>query len=136
MTELADLVGLHMLDAVDFETVAIPAYEGSDSLEDARTCRFRLDSRVFAAVENPDDGYRSSMRDLVEQPNAKMANIFPAMQVLAMHRKKSDYHDCDLLDLVDTTTGKVVLTVGTDNSDDYYPSFVAIFSPEHMKANA
>ncbi len=49
--------------------------------------------------------------------------------------EKTPFQDCSF------TPGpwrvaNVVLEVGTDNSDDYYPSFVANFQPENMATNA
>lgn len=136
MTELKDLVGLHMLDAVDFETISVPEWEGADTFEDASTCRFRLGGVVWAAVEDPSDGYRSSMRELRLLNDAPMVNAFPPVQVLAVHRAKRGWDAADVLELIDTKTGQTVLEVGTDNTDDYYPSFVADFRPEALSLNA
>lgn len=136
MTELTDLVGLHLLDAVDFETVNFPAYEGASYTEDSQTCRFRLDGVVYAAVEDPSDGYRSSMRELTIVPDAVLVNVFTPIQVLCSHRTKYAYGgEADVLEFIDVKTAKVVLEVGTDNTDDYYPSFVASFTPENMASN-
>lgn len=137
MTELKDLVGLHTLDAVDFETVAVPAYTGADYTEDSSTCRFRLNGEVWAAVEDPGDGYRSNMRELAHVKNAAMSNVFPPVQVFGRYRTTNRYGEQDdVLELLDVKTGNVVLEVGTSNVDDYYPSFVASFHPEHMSVNA
>ena len=48
----------------------------------------------------------------------------------------SVYKKTDILELIDVVTGKLVLEVGTDYSDDYYPSFVANFNPEAMALNS
>ena len=133
--ELAALVGLKVLDAVDFTNERRQRY--SDEWEDCQACRFRLDGKVYVAIEDPSDGYRSSLASLSEyQDECPMQNAFPPVQVLARHRDKSAYHDADILELIDVATGKTVLEVGTDNSDDYYPSFVASFSPENMATNS
>lgn len=135
MTKLTDLVGKHTLDAVDFSTESRKRW--SDEYEDCEVCRFRLNGTVYAAVEDPDDGYRSSMRELIVDQHAKLQNVFPAIEVVGVHRTKGKYSgEDDVLELIDTTTGKVVLEVGTDNVDDYYPGFVASFHPENMVTNA
>ena len=121
--ELKDLVGLHMLDAVDFETVLH---------EDSQTCRFRIDGVVWAAIEDPEDGYRSSMRELVRVGDAEMKNTFPAVQVMGVYRGIG----ADILTFVNTSAGLQVLEIGTENTDDYYPSFVADFQPQNMPVNA
>lgn len=133
--ELKDLVGKHWLDAVDFTNEQIKETYG-DRYEDSSVCRFRLDGVVYVAAEDPGDGYRSSMRELTVQDNAKLDNVFPAIEVIGRHRDKSGYDADDILEIIDAVTGKIVLEVGTTRTDDYYPSFVACFSPENMATNA
>ncbi len=131
--ELKDLVGEHVLDAVDFETekVGDKGYE-----EDSEVMRFRLDGVVYVAQEDPSDGYRSSMRDLLVVPDARMTNVFKSIRVVGSHRNSGEYGgEDDVLELRDLVTGEIVLEVGTHNTDDYYPSFVANFNPKNMKIN-
>lgn len=135
--ELNGLAGKHSLDAVDFSTEQVPAYEGADYFEDSQVCRFRLNGTVYVAMEDPSDGYRSSMRNLHTDAAAKMVNVFPSVEVVGRHRELGRYGDQDdILELIDVTTGKVVLEVGTVSVDDYYPSFVASFHPENMASNS
>lgn len=136
MTDLSDLVGKHILDGVDFSNEAVPAYEGADWSEDSQVCRFRLNGNVFMAMEDPGDGYRSSMRDIRSLGDGVLNNMFPPIEVFGLHRKERNRDQCDILELYDITTGKIVLEIGTDATDDYYPSFVASFHPENMSANA
>ncbi|WP_024898834.1 hypothetical protein [Brucella rhizosphaerae] len=132
--ELKDLIGRHMLDAVDFTNAMIKGW--LDEYEDCEVCRFRLDGTTYVAVEDPDDGYRSSMRELLVDENATMSNVFPAIEVEAAYRDKYGDHDgADILMLVDVVTGKTVLEIGTDNTDDYYPFFVSDFQPQNMATN-
>lgn len=138
--ELKDLVGNHILDAVDFSNEQIKTW--SDEFEDCEVIRFRLDGKVYAATEDPSDGYRSSMRDIALLGDVKMQNVFAPQAVVGRYvtEKKawegSSYTNAaEILELVDTVTGRVVLEVGTDNSDDYYPSFVSSFHPEAMAGN-
>ncbi|MBO9194355.1 hypothetical protein J5277_09580 [Rhizobium sp. 16-449-1b] len=136
MTELTDLVGSRRLDAVDFDNEQIKELYG-DGFEESSVCRFRLDGVVYIAVEDPNDGYRSSMRTLTIANEAQMKNVFPSIEVVGKHRTEGEYSGTDdVLELVDAITGKVVLEVGTDNVDDYYPGFVASFHPENMATNA
>lgn len=131
----AQLVGLHTLDAVDQDSLSIERYEGSDDKEDCNVLWFRLDGVVYGCVEDPSDGYRSSMREFVTW-DRPMVNSFVPCKVLLRHKEKAEYgHAADLLEAIDIETGKQVLEVGTDNSDDYYPIYVASFSPENMVAN-
>jgi len=61
-----------------------------------------------------------------------MKNVFKRVKVLAILHAGEN---ADILELKDIETGKIVLEVGTDRSDDYYPSFVAYFMPENMVLN-
>lgn len=133
--ELRDLIGMGLLDAVDFETVSLPEYDGADTFEDCNCCRFRLNGTVYVVVEDPIDGYRSSMRDIRVDPRAEMKNVFPPALVLGVVRVQRYGDQASVLELIDTATAKTVLEVGTDDTDGYYPSFVASFSPENMGSN-
>lgn len=136
MTQLTDLVGPRHLDAVDFDTEKMKKFYG-DGYEDCSVCRFRLDGIVYVAIEDPSDGYRSSMRDLITPNNPAMKNVFPPVKVIGRMRTEGEFGGLDdVLELVDAFTDKVVLEVGTDNCDDYYPCFVASFHPENMATNA
>lgn len=131
--DFAELIGEHELDAVDETTAKILTW--SDTYEDAQMLAFRLDGKTYVACEDPDDGYRSSMQYLRES-DAPMRNVFTPCRVLVRHRLKGEYSQVDdTLEFLDMKTGKVVLEVGTDNTDDYYPSFVASFRPENMASN-
>lgn len=138
--ELQDLVGNHILDAVDFSNEQVKTW--GDEFEDCEVVRFRLNGQVFAATEDPSDGYRSSMRDIASLGDVPMQNVFRPQAVVGRYQSErpayegADYtYQCDILELVDARTGKVVLEVGTDNTDDYYPSFVSSFHPEAMSCN-
>ena len=127
--ELKDLIGRHMLDAVDFDSEKIRMW--GDVYEDCEVMRFRLDGKVYTAIEDPEDGYRSSMSELTVSDDL-MKNSFAPVEVLG--RVKGSNGDDDILELLNVTTGKVIIEVGTDYSDDYYPSpsFVANFQPENI----
>lgn len=125
---LGSLVGEHMLDAVDFGTCT-GRYE-----DDAQTFSFRMDGVVYTAVENPSDGYRSMM-DKVLASDDVMRNVFLPVKVTARMRETCDYGTAEVLQLIDAANRKVILEVGTDNTDDYYPWFVAKWTPENMAVN-
>lgn len=134
--ELKDLVGEHLLTGVDFCTQQVKQYDWSDDLENCQVVRFCLDGVVYVAIEDPRDGYRSYLGQLITDNTNTMSNQFPAQRVLGVHRTQGRYEDTDdILELIDIITGKVVLEVGTHNCDDYYPSFVSSFHPEAMAIN-
>ena len=133
--KLEDLVGEHILDGVDTYQEKVPTYFGR--FEDANFIKFRLDGIVYVAIENPDDGYRSSMDKIYIATSKKdriIKNAFTGCRVLGAMKKERGYQH-DVLQLTDMVTGKVVLEVGTYNSDDYYPYFVSTFTPENMAIN-
>jgi hypothetical protein len=135
-TEVAldSLLGEHTLDAVDTFVERVNTY--GSNFEDANAIRFRLDGVTYTAVEDPDDGYRSSLGKLFSDAVEPMKNIFPAVRVVARKKANETYSVNDTVEMVDVVTQKVVLEVGTDNTDDYYPYFVSAFHPENMATNA
>lgn len=131
--ELKDLIGEHILDAVDMRQAAVTNWGGEQSM--ANAIAFRLDGIAYVAMEDENDGYRSAMREIVvtDEP---MKNVFLPLPVVGRHRTEGAYSGKDdVLELIDTKTGQIVLEVGTDNVDDYYPGFVASFHPERMAHN-
>lgn len=133
---LQSLVGEHMLDGVDESTIQVKMWEWSDGMEDANVIRFRLDGKVYTAVEDPSDGYRSMMKSLFVSEDT-MKNTFPPVKVVGRYRDTYDYGGTsEILELIDAANGKVVLTVGTENSDDYYPWFKAEWRPANLAVNA
>ena len=132
--ELKDLTGKHILDAVDFSAEKVNTW--GDQYEDASVCRFRLDGKVYMVIEDPDDAYRSSMKEIAVDKTAVMKNVFQPCEVVGRHRTVGSYgEEDDVLELIDTTTGETILEVGTENVDDYYPGFVANFRPEALSIN-
>lgn len=128
-----DLVGERELTGVDFGD--LPPDRDNGRYESANTITFVLDGHAYLATEDPSDGYRSCMQDLAEVPNA-VTNTFTSCRVLVRHRTRGDYNRADdILECIDIVTGKTVLEVGTADPDDYYPSYVANFTPENMAAN-
>lgn len=134
MIQLIDLVGAHTLSGVDFDSKEVEKWGG---METAEVCRFRLDDEIYVAVQNPSDGYRSSMEEIIRTPHDVMKNAFAPVPVFCVHKTTSGSYDtCDLLEIYDLKTARLVLVVGTNRTDDYYPCFVASFTPESMSSNA
>jgi hypothetical protein len=130
-----DLCGRYYLDAVDFSEESVADIYG-DGFDDCSICRFRLDSIAYIATEDPDDGYRSHMKEIKECDASTMTNVFPAIEVVGYHRVKGCWGDSDdVVEFIDVNTGKVVLEIGTVGTDDYYPCYVASFHPEAMHTN-
>lgn len=133
--ELKDLLGEHWLDAVDSTVEQVHDY--GEHFNDATALRFRLNGIAYTVIEDPDDGYRSSLGQLFTSNGADMKNVFNPVWVVGRWKEHNltDDGPSDIIELVDLWTARVVIEVGTNYSDDYYPSFVACFSPENMIHN-
>lgn len=103
--------------------------------EDAQHCTFVLDDVTYTAIEDPSDGYRSSLNYLIK--HGECSNLFPVRCFVHVREAQDseEYRHLAIVELVDIFTREVVLAFGTDNTDDYYPSFVAVFKPENMACN-
>lgn len=89
---------------------------------------FRLGDTVWNAVEDENDGYRSYLGSIVETKPDNL--VFPRSPLA---RVRVDEYDSDAENgfrLVDVADGHCWLRVGTDNTDDYYPSFVFDYAPK------
>jgi hypothetical protein len=133
---MESLVGSHTLSGVDEEVVKTESwYKGE--YEDCNALRFTLDGVTYMAIEDPDDGYRSSMRGLVVSKTPTKFTFTP-IPVVVSARDKGGYEDKDsaeVLEIRDARNGLVILEAGTENTNDYYPYFVGNWKPENMEEN-
>ena len=121
---LKSLEGQHIFTGVDL------------FLQDPACVVFELDGNVYEAVENPDDGYRSYMKEL-EYSTARIRNKIPPTSVVCKHISRSGDEDMlhDLLAFIDAKNGKTFLTIGTKYVNDYYPCCVFEYYPELLSIN-
>lgn len=132
--ELKELVGDHTLSGVDTGILRSSHY-GEDLV--AQQLIFLLDGLAYQASEDPEDGYRSSMKELVVVEASRVANVFAPVAVRGVYLTVDPSgQECAVLQFLDGVTGLVVLEVGTYATDDYYPYFVGKFTPEHLAVNA
>jgi len=130
---LSGLVGEHVLTGIDFDTKQIERLGDRSAI--SHVINFTLDGVTYSGVEDPSDGYRSMLEGLFKS-DAPTKNTFPPLRVLARLRETTEYNGrASVLQLIDCVTGKLVMEVGTDDDDDYYPSFVAAYWPENMAFN-
>ncbi len=113
---LSSLVGPHTLYGVDRDL-------GENVNRYADSIRFQLGETTYFAVEGDNDGYRSSM-DHIAATETLCVNRFAGVEVIA---RMSPIHNETVLELVHAKSGAVILRVGTENEDDYYPCWVATF---------
>ncbi len=128
--KLEDLIGEHYLSGLDTD---IKKAEETWQ-DDANVFRFVLDGITYKATEDPSDGYRSYLEDL-ETTEEKVDYTFPPQKVIGKMREDEDYSKNDVIEFYDAITTKLVLALGTDNYDDYYPSCIMDWSPENLAVN-
>jgi len=119
--ELKDLVGRHMFSGIE---------EGQIG-QDCNTIKFTLDSIHYMAVEDPNDGYRSYLSDVVITDEAPKY-VFPPVPVVCT---TDNIIDNDILEFYDIITHSLVLRIGTENLDDYYPTCIIDYYPENLNIN-
>ena len=116
--DIEDLVGEHVLTGVE-------EFYSNDSNEFCLV----LDGIVFSFLEDPDDGYRSLLGEVLIG-RREIKNTFDPVKVSVI--KNPDEDSETILGLVGDRY-KVLFEVGTNYSDDYYPCFVSSFSPEILE---
>jgi hypothetical protein len=86
------------------------------------------------ANEDPDDGYRSYCNEL-EITDRHVTNRFSPIEVTCKMRPNDDYEVNDVLEIYDAITRKLIIALGTMNTDDYYPWCEFEYNPENMILN-
>jgi hypothetical protein len=81
---------------------------------------------AFEAVEDEVDGYRSMLKDVRQVPTE--GKIFFCGPIASVTVEGAN--EVDGWRLVDVDDGHVWLVLGTDNSDEYYPSFRFEYRPK------
>lgn len=123
--ELENLVGLRKLTGLDKSYKTI--YGGA-----CNSYIFQLDGVNYEITENPDDGYRSYMED-IKITDKVIKNEFKPCKVYCKMRTE---FDSDVLDMIDLETNLIVLSIGTENTNDYYPCCIMQWNPQNMKSNS
>jgi hypothetical protein len=121
---LEELVGDHVLDFVPIIDLRHPF----DA--DATGALFGLDGFIYLVFEDPADGYRSNAAPILSFKGDlwELGDRWPehiTMWVVCSMEGSGD----GVLTMREIASGKVVFEVGTDNSDDYYPSYIARWTP-------
>lgn len=136
---LTDLYGKHTLRAIK-RNVNHPFDP------DASGLAIELGGVVVMFFEDPSDGYRSMLAaplvaaDSLHEFGGDLNYLH--IPVLIRDWKPdpntdgSNYGEVDGIEMIDRRNGKVILTVGTRNTDDYYPSFVCDWGPGNLQENA
>jgi hypothetical protein len=132
--ELKDLVGEHYLSGFDRSVEKVELWE--NMYEEADAVKFVIDGLTYKAIEDPCDQLRSMLRE-IEVTDEKVTNSFPPQKVIAKMKDDGEWsgETHNTIQFIDVVTEKVVLEVGTDNTDDYYPYCVLHWYPENLAIN-
>jgi len=117
--EIKDLVGVYKFSGFD-----------RTAINNSCIVTIILNDNNYSFIEDPQDGYRSSLRKiLVNEFTVK--NKFEPQDILCVTNEFND----ELLIGYDLKTAKIVFKVGTDYQDSFYPIFVDKYYPENMFIN-
>lgn len=108
---------------------------------DANGCALDLGDMTVFVFENPNDGYRSSAIEPMIVKAAlyefKCDPDYIRVPCLIRRQDKGRYGGAfDGVEVIDTRNGKTILLLGTDNNDDYYPSYTCEWSPQNIYGSA
>ena len=108
---------------------------------DAHGCALDLGDMTVFVFEDPDDGYRSSAAEpMIAKCSLYSFGVSPDYihaPVLIRRWTESKYGSgADGIELIDRRNGAMILRLGTDNTDDYYPSFTCEWMPQNLFDNA
>jgi hypothetical protein len=140
LSQLAVKVPETMLTGVDRFQTQYEAWAGE--MEPCQSLRFRLQGKagpyVFMCIEDPQDGYRSSMREMVvmkdHDVDPPVKNTFTPVKVRLKHLTTSEESGDtrDILEIRRADNDALVIQVGTENTSDYYPYFRDYFDAEAL----
>lgn len=130
--DLKSLVGKHTLDwAAVSTTIETKGLFGTDP---ANAIAWGMDGRTYLAVEDPDDGYRSYLDEVLvfEGKNDFLDGASPVgREVVVLHTGRGQYSGkADVIEIYDTEDGHLWAVIGTENTDDYYPYCVLQWNPK------
>jgi hypothetical protein len=124
---LESFIGLRTLRAIGQAMITSEGYPH----DTVQQIVIDVDGILYEFTEGSNDGLRSSLGSLrsVRTTPHRMAVIDPPLVVHFHHRARGDRDGADCIYAINERTGLVVLDIGTDNIDDYYPSFIFSWDP-------
>lgn len=135
---LKDLCGIRMLDGHGEMVLESPGTADDDTF----IVVLRLDNALYWFQEDPNDGYRSALNTIKrlhswpqDMPPSSFVAFDPIMVTLRIRTDAGPdgTRQDEVLYGLDERTGLVLFEVGTENIDDYYPSFVHRWSPKGIE---
>jgi hypothetical protein len=151
MALAADERGYALLTGVEDAAAGLDLFRLSDHYgsgnDGGSAFSFCVNGTTYTAFEDPEDGYRSAMGLMVARKGNWCSTRFEPCaliprfvsrgyqvnvgEVVSQHEPRDQAApNADTLELMLPGGAEVALAVGTDCSDDFYPSFVATHNPE------
>lgn len=121
---LSSFLGDHYLSGVEYTTV-----EDEDGCQ-YEALGFCLDGITYIVSKDPEDGYRSSCREIIIS-KTPCSTYFLPQEVVGLYDDDME----KVIKFIDLHTGKTVMRFGTDYSDSYYPYCVMEWIPENLSTN-
>lgn len=90
-----------------------------------------LGKKVYKAIEDESDGYRSYL-GTIEDGSGELF-VYPGRSFAKVRVAVIENRFQDGYALIDAEDEHIWLTIGTDNIDDYYPSFMFNYTPKAPK---
>lgn len=108
--------------------------------EDANGAALQLGEKTIFVFEDPSDDYRSCASDplIVNAPIYSFGCDPDYIRIPVTVQKLEpleSYEESEGIQLIDRRNGKIILRLGTDNSNDYYPCFVSEWVPQNIADN-
>jgi len=135
MLKIGDKVQLDDFVGKSFRLSGVGGFKNNDETAAAHFT-FVLDGVAYDAMEDPQDGYRSALEDIEVIDTKHVTNRFADVEVVCNWSEQSLHLGGDqVIEFRDFITGQVVIEVGTERYNDYYPGFVGAFFPQNMCLN-
>lgn len=131
-TSIPDLVGMWALSGI---TIGVMS-DSPDGYYERNYIDFKLNGKVYRAVEDDNDGYRSMCEKILVLPTKKTETSFEPVVVYGVPRNNIGYYENEIVDFYDIVTNKIILSIGTESVNDYYPTFIMDWIPENLCLNA
>ncbi len=93
---------------------------------------FKLGRWIFEALEDEQDGWRSSLDDIERRDQSDAIFFKRALAQVEVQEFDEEYGD-DGWRFVDVKDGHVWLAIGTNYNDDYYPCFYFRYHAKEKK---
>lgn len=125
----------HFISGFDYGYEKIESYSFF-SPDDVQVAYIRIDGSIIKVMEDPNDGLRSSLGKILKPSERHIFhNIFQPNPVFV--KNLSEYNDYSFsgYQFIDVFNNKPILIVGTENWDDWYPTYVCKWMPENMGIN-